>query len=348
MVIIREDEPRNVEFSLELDTYLTPVELFYIRSHFPTPTMQAKDYQLSVAGAVKNSFVLTYQELKNLPTKTRVATLECAGNSRVFLAPQKPGAQWQLGAVGNAEWTGVPLATLLDRAGLNDKACEVVLEGADRGRPKEGPKPLEPISYSRSIPVSKALDDVLIAYLMNGVELTPDHGFPVRAIVPGHYGMASVKWLTHILVLNEQFQGYWQTTDYGYWDNTDGIPVRRPLSELKLKSIIAHPSTFELIPKGEKYLVYGAAWSGEAEVVEVEVSTDRGLKWDKAEFIDPIQAHAWRRWIYNWKAPDQPGRRTLMSRARDAAGALQPDKHDDQRYDSYVIHHTLPVEVILQ
>lgn len=348
MVIIREDEPRNVEFSLELDTYLTPVEVFYIRSHFPTPAIHTDEYQLSVAGAVKNRFVVTYQELKKLPTKTRVATLECAGNSRVFLAPQKPGAQWQLGAVGNAEWTGVRLATLLDRAGLDVKACEVVLEGADRGRPKEGPKPLEPISYSRSIPVSKALDDVLIAYLMNGVELTPDHGFPVRAIVPGHYGMASVKWLTQIFVLNEQFQGYWQTTDYGYWDNVDGIPVRRPLSELKLKSIIVHPSTLEQIPRGKRYSIYGAAWCGEADVVEVEVTTDGGVTWDKADFIDPIRAHAWRRWIYNWKAPDQSGRRTLMSRAKDAVGISQPDKHDDQRYDSYVIHHTLPIEVILQ
>ena len=348
-VIIREEEPRNVEFPFDrLDSYLTPVESFYVRSHFPAPPLQPDSYQLSVAGAVKNPFAITYEELKRLPAKTVVATLECAGNSRVFLVPQKPGAQWQLGAVGTAEWTGVPLALLLDRAGLTGKAYDVVLEGADRGIPKEGPKPSKPISYSRSVLLEKALDDVLIAYLMNGMELPPDHGFPVRAIVPGHYGMASVKWLTHIGVLEEQFQGYWQTIDYGYWDQVDGIPVRRPLSELKLKSEIARPSTLERVPKGQMYTVYGAAWSGAADVVAVEVTTDGGQTWAKTNFLDPIRPHAWRRWSYDWKTPDRPGHYILMSRAHDATGASQPDKHDDQRYDSYVIHHTLPVEVLVQ
>ncbi len=348
-MIIREEEPRNVEFPFDrLDTYLTPVESFYIRSHFRAPTLQSDSYRLRVAGAVKNPFAITYEELRKLPSKTLVATLECAGNSRVFLVPQKPGAQWQLGAVGTAEWTGVPLATLLGRAGLTSKACEVVLEGADRGVPTEGPKPSEPISFSRSVPLDKALDDVLIAYLMNGVHLPPEHGSPVRAIVPGHYAMASVKWLTHVGVLEEKFQGYWQTTDYGYWDELDGIPVRRPLSELKVKSAIARPGTLELVPKGQMYTVYGAAWCGVADVVAVELTTDGGLTWATANFLDPIRPHAWRRWSYDWKTPDHPGRYTLMSRATDAAGASQPDKHHEQRYDSYVIHHTLPIEVIVQ
>lgn len=347
-MIIREENPRSVEFPFErLDTYLTPVELFYVRSHFATPTYDADSYQLKVAGAVKNPFSLTYAELKKLPSKTRIATLECAGNSRVFLVPQKPGAQWQLGAVGNAEWTGVPLAMLLDRAGLSRDACDVVLEGADRGMPKNGPKPSKPINYSRSVPLYKALDDVLIAYLMNGVELPPDHGFPVRAIVPGHYGMASVKWLSEILVLHEPFQGYWQTTDYGYWDEVDGIPVRRPLADMKLKSAIARPSTLEFVPNAQHYTVHGAAWSGGADVVAVEVTTDGGLTWAAANFVDPIRPYAWRRWSYEWQTPAEPGHRTLMSRAKDATGVSQPDKHDDQRYDSYVIDHTLPIEVIV-
>src|SRR5713101_3146405 len=293
-LIIRQKEPRNLEFPFDrLDTYLTPVESFYIRSHFPAPTLQADSYRLSVEGAVKNPFAITYDELKRLPAKTIVATLECAGNSRVFLVPQMPGAQWELGAVGNAEWTGVPLATLLDRAGLTGKAADVVLEGADRGQPAEKPSPPEPISFSRSVRLDKALDDVLIAYLMNGVDLPHDHGFPVRAIVPGHYGMASVKWLTHIRVLEEQFQGYWQTTDYAYWGEVDGIPVRRPLSEIKLKSEIARPRTLEVVPKGQLYRVYGAAWCGVADVVTVELTTDGGLTWATANFLDPIRRHAW-------------------------------------------------------
>jgi DMSO/TMAO reductase YedYZ molybdopterin-dependent catalytic subunit len=143
-----------------------------------------------------------------MPSRTCVATLECAGNSRVFLVPPVPGAQWELGAVGNAEWTGVSLSMLLERAGLADEVCELVLEGADRGVPKEEPKPPGPISYARSISRARSMEsDVLISYQMNGRDLTPDHGYPLRAIVPGHYGMASVKWLTNIVATTQPFQG---------------------------------------------------------------------------------------------------------------------------------------------
>ncbi len=168
--------------------------------------------------------------MRDLPPETRVATLECAGNGRVFLVPQVAGAQWELGAVGNAEWTGVPLAALLQRAGLQEDACEIVLEGADRGAPTEPPTPPGSISYARSLPRDKALQpEVLIAYQMNGRDLPLDHGYPVRAIVPGHYGMASVKWLTRIQAVRQPFGGYWQTSDYGYWDYLEGKPVRRAL-----------------------------------------------------------------------------------------------------------------------
>jgi DMSO/TMAO reductase YedYZ molybdopterin-dependent catalytic subunit len=174
-----------------------------------------------------------------MPSETRVATLECAGNSRVFLVPQVQGAQWELGAVSTAEWTGVPLRALLERAELKN-ACEIVLEGADRGTPKEEPLPPGPISYVWSLPLAKAMQpEVLIAYQMNGRDLSRDHGFPVRAIVPGHYGMASVKWLTRIQVVREPFHGYWQTSDYAYWASMSRQPVRRALGEMKLKSQIA-------------------------------------------------------------------------------------------------------------
>ncbi|MCU1311305.1 MAG: sulfite oxidase-like oxidoreductase [Candidatus Angelobacter sp.] len=347
-LIIRQEEPRNLEFPFDrLDSYLTPVESFYIRSHFHAPTIQPDSYRLTMDGAVKNPFAITLKELKSLPGKTIVATLECAGNSRVFLVPQRPGAQWELGAVGNAEWTGVPLATLLDRAGLNRNAREVVLEGADRGLPAELPRPPEAISYSRSVPLDKALDDVLVAYAMNGSDLPQDHGFPVRAIVPGHYGMASVKWLTHVRVLEEQFQGYWQTIDYGFWDEVGGIPVRRPLSEMRIKSEIARPSTFEVLPKGRTYTIYGAAWCGTGDVVSVELTTDGGRSWANAKFLDPIRPHGWRRWNYDWEIPDRPGRFTLKSRAKNTVGESQPDEFNE-RYFSYVVNHTLPIEVVVQ
>src|SRR5258707_2975802 len=230
----------------QLDSYLTPTELFYIRSHFPTPSIDVANYNLRIDGAVRSPLSLSYERLRDMPSETRVATLECAGNSRVFLVPTARGAQWELGAVGNAEWTGVPLRALLERAGLEDDACEVVLEGADRGTPTEEPIPPGPISYARSVPPEQVVQpEVLIAYQMNGRHLSRDHGYPVRAIVPGHYGMASVKWLTRIQAVREPFQGYWQTSDYGYWCSFDGRPVRPAFAEMKLKSAIARPRGYE-------------------------------------------------------------------------------------------------------
>src|SRR5437868_14864765 len=158
-MIIRQRQPLNLETAFDqVDSYLTPTGQFYVRSHFPVPTMDFDSYRLQIDGAVRNPISLNYRDLRNIPSETRVATLECAGNSRVFLVPQAPGAQWELGAVGNAEWTGVPLSVLLEHAGIADEVCELVLEGADRGVPKEEPKPPGPISYARSIPRARAME----------------------------------------------------------------------------------------------------------------------------------------------------------------------------------------------
>jgi DMSO/TMAO reductase YedYZ molybdopterin-dependent catalytic subunit len=163
-LIIRQKEPTNLEMPFDqLDSYLTPTELFYIRSHFPAPRIDVAGYQLRIDGAVSNPLALSYKELREMPSETRIATLECAGNGRVFLVPQVRGAQWELGAVGNAEWTGVPLRALLERVGLEDDACEVVLEGADRGTPTEEPIPPGPISYARSVTREKAVQPEVLA-----------------------------------------------------------------------------------------------------------------------------------------------------------------------------------------
>ncbi len=347
-LIIRQKEPRNLESPFDqIDSYLTPSELFYIRSHFPIPNLDRASYQLGIDGAVRRPFALSYEELRSMRSETRVATLECAGNSRVFLVPQVQGAQWELGAVSNAEWTGVPLGALLERAELQEDVCEIVLEGADRGTPKEEPVPPDPISYAWSLPRAKAIQpEVLIAYQMNGRDLSPDHGFPVRAIVPGHYGMASVKWLTGIRAVREPFHGYWQTSDYAYWASMDGKPVRRPLGEMKLKSEIARPRVYETLVPNRIYTVSGAAWAGETDVAEIAVSTDGGLTWAAAEFLDPVRRHAWRRWKFDWLTPKQPGQYTLLARTKDAGGLIQPDKHD-QNYGTYVINHLLPIEVFV-
>src|SRR5258705_6140938 len=183
-LIIRQKDPNNLEMPFDrLEDFITPSELFYIRSHSPTPKLDPLAYRLSISGAVRNELSLSYADIRAMPSRTCVATLECAGNSRVFMVPPVPGAQWELGAVGNAEWTGVPLSVLLERAGLADDVCDLVLEGADRGIPAEGPKPPDPISYARSIPRARAMEpDVRIAYERKGQELSPDHGDPRRAI----------------------------------------------------------------------------------------------------------------------------------------------------------------------
>src|SRR5438067_536982 len=308
-LIIRQKEPNNLETPLDqVDSYLTPMELFYIRSHFPAPKLDLASYQLRIDGAVRNPLSLSYKQLRDMPSETRVATLECAGNGRVFLIPQVAGAQWELGAVGNAEWTGVPLAALLERVGLEEAACEIVLEGADRGTPNEQPIPPGTISYSRSLPRAKAVQrEVLIAYEMNGRALPLHHGFPVRAIVPGHYGMASVKWLTHIEAVREPFRGYWQTSDYAYWDRLDGTPVRRPLGQIRIKSQIVRPRVYETLSPNEHYPIFGVAWAGETEVTGVSVSTDGGQSWSEALFLDPARRYAWRRWTFDWITPQKSG-----------------------------------------
>jgi DMSO/TMAO reductase YedYZ molybdopterin-dependent catalytic subunit len=348
-LVIRQMEPKNLETPFDrIDSYLTPTELFYIRSHFPAPSLDAASYRLHIDGAVKRPFSLSYEDLRAMRSQTRVATLECAGNSRVFLVPQVPGAQWELGAAGNAEWTGVPLRALLERAGLADDAGEIVLEGADSGMPQHEPRPHDPISYVWSLPRAKAIQpEVLIAYQMNGHDLPLDHGFPVRAIVPGHYGMASVKWLTRIEAVREPFLGYWQTTDYAYWASMNGKPVRRALGEMQLKSEIARPRVYETLAPNRVCTIYGAAWAGETDVTEVAVSTDGGRTWAEAEFLDPVRRHAWRRWKLDWLTPKNPGQYTLLARAKDASGVVQSRAHDED-YGVYVINHSLPIEVFVE
>src|SRR2546421_384619 len=346
--IIRSEDPLNLEMPFEtLDSFITPTKSFYVRMHFPIPTIDKSEWRLRVEGEVERPFEISYDELIVLELRKIPVMLECAGNSRSFLEPNVKGVQWELGAVGNAEWTGVPLSILLERAGLADDVCELVLEGADRGVPKEEPKPPGPISYARSIPRARAMEsDVLIAYQMNGRDLTPDHGYPLRAIVPGHYGMASVKWLTNIVATTQPFQGYWQTSDYGYWDDSAGVPVRRPLAEMKLKSQIARPRVYETLEPNRPYTVFGAAWAGDTDVTEIWISDDGGASWVQGEFLDPINRHAWRRWKYDWITPAQPGRYTLMARATGADQRAQPDGHSPN-FGSYVIDHPLPIEVFV-
>jgi DMSO/TMAO reductase YedYZ molybdopterin-dependent catalytic subunit len=346
--IIREREPLNLEYPFEqLDEFLTPNDLFYIRSHFKAPMLDRQDYRLAVYGAVERPLKISYEELLAMPSVTQAATIECAGNGRIFMVPQVKGAQWQLGAVSTANWTGVPLSALLERAGVNAEACEILFESCDRGTPKEEPIPPGDTQYSRSLAMTKA-HDVIIAYQMNGEEISRDHGFPLRVVVPGHYGMAWVKWLTGIRVLTEPFKGYWQTSDYGYWDYDENHnPLRRALGQMALKSSIARPRTREFVPAGQSYRVFGAAWGSDTVVEKVEVSTDDGKTWQSVDFLDEAQPFVWRRWEFDWKVPTETGTYTLKSRATDARGNVQPEHHD-KRFGTYVIHHTFGIEVVVR
>ena len=347
-LIVRENEPLNLESPFYvLESFLTPNELFYVRNHFPIPRLDASSYRLRIEGAVEKPLTISYDELRAMPSQTAAVTLECAGNGRTFLMPQKSGVQWELGAVGTAEWTGVPLRDLLERAGVSEGAVEVVLEGADQGEPVNIPKPPRPIPFARSLPIAKArCGDVLVAYQMNARDLPIEHGFPIRAIVPGYYGMASVKWLTRIEVITEPFHGYWQTTEYAYWDARGVIPVRRPMHSMMVKSAIARPRMHELIPPDTVYPVFGAAWTGDADITQVEISTDGGDTWETVRLKDDVLPNAWRRWEYEWRTPSNPGKYKVIARAKDSAGSVQGHEHD-ANYGSYGIHHAVPIQVFV-
>jgi DMSO/TMAO reductase YedYZ molybdopterin-dependent catalytic subunit len=345
-LITRERQPLNLEYPFaELSEFKTPISQFFVRTHFPIPTLNRNDWTLSCTGHVHRAVSFRYDDLRKLPATTVPATIECAGNSRVFLVPKVAGLQWELGGVGTAEWTGVPLSAILERAGIRAGAEEVILHGADRGQLTDEPKTPGVIHFSRSLPLEKARQaEVVLAYQMNGEDLPSEHGFPLRAIVPGWYGMASVKWLTSIEVTDQPFQGYWQTATYSYWTRHSGEPVSLPVTEMQIKSEIARPARHEAIRAGAEYRASGAAWSDGTEISKVELSVDGGKHWEKARLLGQSPKFAWRLWEFRWQVPRAAGKYTLMSRATDARGRQQPASHDVDK-KTYMINHTLPVEV---
>ena len=352
-LIVRQSKPENYEFPFPtLNSFQTPNNLFYVRTHFGVfKDVDLRTWRLKVEGRVERPLELSYDDLLQMPSRTQVALLECSGNSRVFLVPKAEGVPWELGAVSNAEWTGVPLTAVLDRAGLKADAVEVVVEGADDGElpgNREEPKSPGKIHYARSLPLDKARKpEVLLAYKMNGADLPASHGFPVRLLVPGWYGMASVKWLKRIIVTDRPFQGYFQTMAYSYFEQRDGVPTMLPITELQVKAEIARPARQEVVRAGTAYRVHGSAWTGESEVTKVEVSTDGGKTWAEGKLLDKSVRYAWRLWEYPWQAPEKAGQYTLMVRATDARGRVQPEKRDPDRRNA-LVNHVLLTEVEVQ
>src|SRR5437588_3737901 len=284
--IVRGESPLNLEMPFEqLEGFITPTELFYVRTHFPVPHIDRDAWWLRVEGDVENPFAINYEQLLELESMTVPVTLECAGNNRNFLEPKVKGVQWRLGAVGTAEWTGVPLSVLLDRAGVKPSAHEVILEGTDGGMLEDPKSPPGQLRFTRSIPLEKARADVLLAYKMNGSDLPPEHGFPVRAIVPGWYAMASIKWLQRIIVTDQPFTGYYQTIDYAYWKRRAEVAELTPLTEMQVKAQIAKPAEGDVVPANSGVRVQGTAWTSNGEITKVELSTDGGSTWNETKLL---------------------------------------------------------------
>jgi len=320
-------EPLNAETPLAaLEESLTPESQFFVRSHFRRPDLAPRKHFLEVVGAVEQPLRLNMADLEAMGTRTLAVTVECAGNGRTGLQPLPAGEPWVLGGVSTARWTGVPLRAVLESARLRPRVVEVLAIGADRGRP---PDVAEEISFARSLPLAKARDpDTLLALQMNGRPILPEHGAPIRLIVPGWYGMASVKWLERIEVLAEPFRGYYQLGRYVY-DHEDGNPPTS-IRTIRVRSVIVSPQDGDAVRQGQ-VVVRGKAWSGEGVVVRVQIGVDGAEPSQDATLSPPISPHAWRAWEFGWDATN-PGRHVLRSYATDAKGNRQPDVVRWNRY----------------
>lgn len=343
--IVRSEAPLNLEMPFEtVEGFITPTKSFYLRTHFPIPNIDRNAWWLHVEGEVEKPFAINYEQLLELESVTIPVTLECAGNNRNFLEPKAKGVQWRLGAIGTAEWTGVPLSVLLDRAVVRPNACEVILQGADHGILEEPKSPPGELTFARSVSLEKARGEVLLAYKMNGSDLPPQHGFPLRAVVSGWYAMASIKWLQRIIVTDQLFTGYYQTIDYAYWKRRGDIAERAPLTEMQVKAQIAKPADGEIVVTNSTVRVHGAAWTSGNEIARVELSTTGGATWTEAKLLGEAKPNTWRLWEFSWQTPAAPGKQTLIARATDSLGRTQPVNRDPDR-GTYMINHLLPITV---
>jgi DMSO/TMAO reductase YedYZ molybdopterin-dependent catalytic subunit len=305
-----------------------PNARFYVRNHFQAPILDASTWRLELSGMVERPLTLSLRELTRMPSETRVVTLECAGNGRYSLNPPVDGEPWRLGAVSTAEWTGVPLAEVLDRAGILPGAREAVFRGADSGV-VEGRAGT--VHFERSFLLDTARESqVLLAYAMNGESLPLQHGYPVRLVVPSWYGVASVKWLT-------AFDGYFQTTKY--WYETDET-AREPVTLQQVRALITDPRDGEELSPGE-ITVRGVAWSGAAPIARVQVSINEA-SWQEARLIGDRHRHSWQWWELLTNLT-QPGQNSIRARATDLADRTQPGQPQWNRhgYGNNAVQETL-------
>jgi len=304
---------------------VTPVGLHYLLIHFDIPVVDAETFELHVGGHVRNPLRLTMRDIESRPAETLAVTLECAGNGRARLSPRPMSQPWLNEAVGNAEWTGTSLGPILEEAGIEPGAVDVVFTGLDRGIQGGVDQ-----YYERSLSLGEASRaEVLLAYAINGAPLPPQHGFPLRLVVPGWYGMAHVKWLRSITVTSRPFAGYQQATAYHFRPTSDaeGVAVERmrPRALMVPPGVPDFMSRTRFLDPGEQ-LIEGRAWSGLAPIARVDFSADGGRSWERAELDEGMSPFSWRRWTYRWRAI--AGEHELCARATDAAGNKQPLEQD--------------------
>jgi sulfane dehydrogenase subunit SoxC len=314
---------RNHSMPLEALRYeITPVGLHYLLIHFDIPAVDPTDWALTVGGRVRQPLKLSLEQLKARPSTTLAVTLECAGNGRARLSPRPLSQPWLVEAVGTAEWTGTSLGALLGEAGPLDHGGDVVFTGIDRGIQGDVEQ-----QYERSLPLAECRrDEILLAYAINGQPLPPQHGFPLRLIVPGWYGMAHVKWLRAITVLGSSFDGFQQATAYHFRRTEDdpGVPVTRMLP----RALMVPPGIPDFMSRvrflaPSRQGLSGRAWSGCAPITKVEVSVDGGRSWAEADLGEAPSPYAWCPWSHAWEAT-KPGEYELCVRATDGAGNVQP------------------------
>jgi len=326
-VLVRSDRPEQYETTLEAlgRAWITPNDAFFVRTHLGTPDVDVKTWKLEVTGAVRNPLTFTLAELEKLPHLQQAVTLECAGNGRGLMrVPSTSGTQWGTGAVGTATWGGVRLSDLLHRAEPASDAQHVWFECADLAPMPDVPR------FVRSIPLAKATFDTLLAYRMNGKPLPRLHGAPLRAVVPGWYGMASAKWVTRLRVEKTPSDNHFMVRGYRYNAAGEDPTAAAPVETMRVKSLITRPADGTRVgpiqrPDGTAILrVQGLAWAGPAGVREVAVSSDGGSTWQPAMLVGRSEMGAWRLWQCDVTVPTGPSDLTLMARATDGAGDTQP------------------------
>ncbi len=311
---------RNRGMPLEAMRYdITPTGLHYLLVHFDIPELDERSWRLEIAGNVERPQSLSLAEVRARPAHTVAVTMECAGNGRARLSPRPVSQPWLVEAIGTAEWTGTSLRDLLAEAGVGENTVELVFRGADHGVQGEVEH-----DYARSLPLREATrPEVLLAYEMNGRALEPQHGAPLRLLVPGWYGMTSVKWLTRIEAVTEPFDGYQQAVAYRYQQDADDPGAG--VSRMRVRALMIPPGypdfmTRRRFVEAGAVTLRGRAWSGNGEIARVELGVDG--EWRNAELEEPLGEFAWRGWSFAWRA--EPGDHEISCRASDAAGHTQP------------------------